>query len=88
MSNNQELEGDCISVKHMLEITDHTPLSSEVSMSRARRQQWIRPLEQDELICADFGCEKAVSEKELLHCNSLGCNFVVSSPVPYCLLSH
>ena len=27
MSNNQELEGDCISAKHMLEITDHTPLS-------------------------------------------------------------
>ena len=28
--NNQELEGDYILVKHMLEITDHTPLSPEI----------------------------------------------------------
>jgi len=38
MSNNQELEGDCILVKHVLEIADHAPLSSEVSMSRAGRR--------------------------------------------------
>ena len=30
MLNNQELEGDCNLVEHMLEITDYTPLSSEV----------------------------------------------------------
>ena len=45
MLNNQELEGDCTLVKHMLEITDHTPLSSEVSTSRAERQCYIRYLE-------------------------------------------
>ena len=72
MLNNQELEGDCILVKHMLEISDYTALSSEVSTSRAGRQHQIRHLKQDKLICADFGCEQAVLEKEILHCNSPG----------------
>ena len=80
MLNNQELEGDCILVENMLEITDHTPLSSEVSTSRAERQHWIRHLEQNKLIRADFGCEQAVLEKELLCCSSPECNFAVSSP--------
>ena len=82
MLNNQELEGDCILVEHMLEITDCTPLSSEVSTSRAGRQHQIRHLEQDELIHTDFVCEQAVLEKVLLHCSSLACNFAVSSPAP------
>ena len=82
MLNNQELEGDCILVEHMLEITDCTPLSSEVSTSRAGRQHQIRHLEQDELIHTDFVCVQAVLEKVLLHCSSLECNFAVSSPAP------
>ena len=72
MLKNQKLEVDCILVKHMLEISDHTALCSEVSSSRAGRRCQIRHLKQDKLICADFGCEQAVLEKEILHCNSPG----------------
>ena len=39
-------------------------------LTRVGMQHQIRPLEQDELICADFGCEQAILE-ELLHCMSV-----------------
>ena len=87
MLNNQELEGDCILVEHMLEITDHTPLSSEVSTSRVGEWHLTR-LEQDELIHTDFGCEQAIPEKDLLPCSSPECNFIVSSPAPNFPLWH
>ncbi|EDR04711.1 uncharacterized protein LACBIDRAFT_304057 [Laccaria bicolor S238N-H82] len=70
--NNQELEGDCVLVKHLLGITLITHLYLQKYQhpeqgDKVGLEPWSKC--QDELICADFGCEQAVSALLLTRCN-------------------